>query len=130
MRCREARQFLPSLMDEEATGELGEHVSGCRRCQADLAVYGEVASSLSVLEMVEVDPPAWFLQDTLSLIPSPTVSQRVRIAAAARPVRYAAASVGGAVVGAGAIGLWAWRRTRRAVSGSPQSSRDLAVQKA
>jgi predicted anti-sigma-YlaC factor YlaD len=125
MKCRQVRLLLASLVDEVPEPEAAEHLASCARCTAELASYRSMVSSLSTLESSEIEPPAEYLERIILQVPAPRVSDRVRLLANARAVRYALASVGGVALGAGAIGLVWWRRahrTLRRAAGDPEGA--------
>lgn len=117
MRCRQVRPLLAAFADEAPEGELAVHLAGCARCSADLEVYRDLVTSLSALEVVDEEPSPDYLDRMLLQVPVPRITERVRLLAHARALRYALASVGGVALGAGAIGL-VWWRTHRSVRGS------------
>jgi predicted anti-sigma-YlaC factor YlaD len=112
MSCAKVRTLLPEYADAEPAGEVAAHLASCSDCAVELAQYRRLLTSLSVLEHRELAVPPGYLERMVSLVPAPSVGQRVRSLAHARPVGYALASLGGAAVGATAIGLVLWRRAR------------------
>ena len=91
------------------------HLATCPECARELARYREVLAAVGSLgDAVEVPPPGFAERTVAHVLSSerPWVG-RVRWLAHDRRVRVAAASVGGAVVGAGVLGLLWWRAARR-----------------
>jgi hypothetical protein len=134
VRCREARQELPAYADDEPTGELARHVASCPRCSAELAGYRGLVARMAALQLEDLEPPVEYLERVLGELPVGSLADRLRLAAQARSARYALASLGGAVVGAGAIGLVWWRLGHRAVrraagSDLPMNPSDLVASK-
>jgi anti-sigma factor RsiW len=95
------------------------HLATCSECAGELARYREVLSATAYLREREVEPPAGFVARVAATAERPGLRWRadIRRYARDRRVRVAAASLGGAVVGAGAIALLWWRLARRGVSG-------------
>jgi anti-sigma factor RsiW len=96
--------------------DLEVHLATCPECAADLARYRELMSAMSSLRDDVVDPPVGF-SDRVSVRLARRdlrVRRELRRLAHDRRTHVAAASVGGALLGAGAIGLL-WWRTRRPV---------------
>lgn len=112
MTCVEAGRLLPEYADAEPAGELAGHLASCSDCAGELARYRRLLTSLSALEHRDLAVPPGYVERMVALVPAPSVGQRVRSLAHARPVGYALASLGGAAVGATAIGLVLWRRAR------------------
>jgi len=134
VKCREARPELPAYADDEPTGELARHLASCSRCSAELAGYRGLVARMAALQLEDVEPPAEYLERVLAGLPVGSLADRLRLAAQARAARYAIASLGGAVVGAGAIGLVWWRLAHRAMrraagSDLPVSGPELLVSK-
>jgi hypothetical protein len=134
VRCREARPELPAYADDEPTGELAHHVASCPRCSAELAAYRGLVARMAALQLEDLEPPVEYLERVLGELPVGSLADRLRVAAQARAARYALASLGGAVVGAGAIGLVWWRLGHRAVrraagSDLPMNPSDLVASK-
>jgi hypothetical protein len=95
------------------------HLATCSECAGELARYREVLSAAASLRDEVVEPPPGFVARVVSTVEQPSRRWRadLRRYAHDRRVHVAAASLGGAVVGAGAIALLWWRLARRAVSG-------------
>ena len=91
------------------------HLATCPECARELARYREVLAAVGSLgDAVEVAPPGFAERTVAHVLSSerPWVG-RARWLAHNRRVHVAAASVGGAVVGAGVLGLLWWRAARR-----------------
>ena len=134
MRCREARPLLPAFADDEPTDELARHLASCSRCSAELDGYRGLVARMAALQLQDLEPPVEYLERVLGELPVASLADRLRLAAQARAARYVLASLGGAVVGAGAIGLVWWRLAHRAVrraagSDLPMSPSDLVASK-
>jgi hypothetical protein len=91
------------------------HLATCAECSGELARYREVLSATASLRDQEVEPPAGFVARVVATAERPGRRWRsdIRRYAHDRRVHVAAASIGGAVVGAGAIALLWWRLARR-----------------
>jgi hypothetical protein len=96
------------------------HLATCAECAGELARYREVLSAAGALQDRTVEPPAGFVARVVSTAERPGLRWRadLRRYAHDRRVHVAAASIGGAVVGAGAIALLWWRLARRVSSPS------------
>jgi hypothetical protein len=107
------RKDVPEREDFEV------HLATCSECAGELARYREVLSAAGSLRDEVIEPPPGFVARVVSTVERPGLRWRadLRRYARDRRVRVAAASLGGAVVGAGAIALLWWRLGRRAVSG-------------
>lgn len=94
--------------------DLEVHLATCPECAADLARYRELMSAMTSLREDVVEPPVGF-SDRVSARLSRRdllVRRELRRLAHDRRTHVAAASVGGALLGAGAIGLLWWRARR------------------
>jgi anti-sigma factor RsiW len=91
------------------------HLATCPECAAELARYREVISAVGTLgqtlETPRADLPDRVLAHVLQA--EPRWIGRARRSIHDRRVHVAAASLGGALVGAGAIALLWWRRAHR-----------------
>jgi anti-sigma factor RsiW len=96
------------------------HLATCPDCAGELARYREVLAAVGSLRDEIEEPPPGFPQRVMVHVlgTEPRWVGRVRRLAYDRRMRVAAASVGGALVGAGAIGLLWWRAARRDVVGT------------
>ncbi|HEV8683375.1 MAG TPA: hypothetical protein VGS09_11490 [Actinomycetota bacterium] len=96
--------------------DLEVHLATCPACAADLARYRELMSAMSSLRDEVLEPPVGFSDRLAVRLARRDLRVRagVRRLAHDRRAHVAAASVGGALLGAGAIGLL-WWRTRRPV---------------
>lgn len=117
MRCEEVRRLLPEFAGEGEPHprEIEVHLATCRACAAEEARYRGVMSVLaSTLHEVEPLPPH-FTEDVLAQLVRPRLVLRghVRRLAHDPRARYAAASLGGVVVGATAIAIVLRRAGRR-----------------
>jgi anti-sigma factor RsiW len=91
------------------------HLATCPECAGELARYREVISAVGSLGQSLETPPADLPDRVLAhvLRAEPRWIGGARRVIHDRRVHVAAASVGGAVVGAGAIALLWWRAARR-----------------
>jgi anti-sigma factor RsiW len=98
------------------------HLATCSECAGELARYREIVSAVGALRDDVIEPPPGFVARVVATAERPRLRWRadLRRYAHDRRIHVAAASLGGAVVGAGAIALLWWRLTRRAVAGSPR----------
>jgi hypothetical protein len=137
MRCEQARELLPELAEPgpRAAGPVERHVASCAACSEELHVYRTLLTSLAAIREHDIEPPAGALERAVrsarrgvltERLPSLTDVRRVSVEGA-RALRtpaaaVALASLGGAAVGAAAIGLVWWRLAKRAVgAGNGQS---------
>lgn len=95
------------------------HLATCSECAGELARYREVMSAAGSLLDHVIEPLPGFVARVAATAQQPGLRWRadLRRYAHDRRVHVAAASLGGAVVGAGAIALLWWRLAHRAVSG-------------
>ncbi|MGH2654194.1 MAG: hypothetical protein ACRDHV_07585 [Actinomycetota bacterium] len=103
--------------------DLDVHLATCADCATELARYREVIGAVASLRGILEAPPPDLPERVVAHVVGPAADWRVGVRRLAhdRRAHVAAASLGGALVGAGAIALL-WRRlARRAVSpgGSP-----------
>jgi anti-sigma factor RsiW len=100
-------------------GDFEVHLATCPECSQELARYREVMAAVGSLQGVLETPPIGFTERVVAQVTRPVWLWRSRVTRLARDrrVHVAAASVGGALVGATAIGLVWWRLGKRAVSG-------------
>src|SRR4029453_10401067 len=119
MRCEEVRPLLPELAEgiPREAGAVEVPLATCASCSAELARYRTIILELSALREVLSEPSDSFLARVLAQIPEPTWRALVQRVASDDRLHYAALSLGGAVVGATAIGLL-WWRARRALGSS------------
>jgi anti-sigma factor RsiW len=95
------------------------HLATCPACARELARYREVLAAVGSLSRSLESPAPGFTDRVLARVTRPVDLWRVRAATLARDrrVHVAAASLGGALVGATAM-AFVWRRiARRAVAG-------------
>jgi len=107
MRCEEVRPLLPELAEGELreAGPVQAHLASCMACAADLSRYRTIMLELADLREDLVEPPDGFLERMLALAPASRWRVLTRRVATDGRVQVAAASVGGLLVGAAAIGL-------------------------
>lgn len=126
MKCEEVRPLLPELAEgiPREAGEVEVHLATCAACSAEMARYRSIILELSALREVLAEPSDGFLARILAQIPESSWRALVQRVAADERLHYAVFSLGGAVVGATAIGLL-WWRTRRAL-GAPGPATETA----
>ena len=122
VRCNQVRPLLPELAEGalHEAGPVQAHVAGCPACSSELSRYRALAVAMDGLRDVELEPSAGFVDRVLAVVVAD--ARRVRPLHRVTSVvgsHRVALSVGGAVVGATAVGLLWWRTARRAVSSSP-----------
>jgi anti-sigma factor RsiW len=118
MRCEEVRSLLPEVAEgvPREAGEVEEHLATCQSCSAELARYRSVILQLATLREALADPPEGFLARALAQIPERNWRAFAQRVASDERLHRAVFSLGGAVVGATAIGLLWWRIARRGVA--------------
>jgi anti-sigma factor RsiW len=95
------------------------HLATCQGCAGELARYREVVAAVGSLRDAVEEPAPGFPDRAVAHVlgsERPWVG-RVRWLAHDRRVHVAAASVGGAIVAAGVLGLLRWRTARRGLIG-------------
>jgi anti-sigma factor RsiW len=112
--CEEVRPLLPELAEgvPREAGEIQVHLATCRACSAELARYRSIVLELAALREVLAQPPDGLLARLLDQVPERQWRALVQRVASDERLHYAALSLGGAVVGATAIGLLWWRARR------------------
>ena len=100
--------------------DLEVHLATCPECARELARYREVLTAVSALRDVTEPPPVGFSQRVVAGVTTSPNRMRSRVVELAhdRRMHVAAASLGGAVVGATAMAIVWWRLAKRAVAGS------------
>jgi Putative zinc-finger len=118
MRCEEVRPLLAELAEGNLreAGEVERHLASCAACSAELGRYRTLLVEMSSLRDVVEEPGPQFLQRVLSSIPERSWRTTVHRVAADERVHVAAVSMGGALLGATAVGLLWWRSARRSLS--------------
>lgn len=95
--------------------DLDVHLATCPECAADVARYRELHHAVASLRD-ELEPvPEGLSASILARVGSGGLLDRALGAVHDRRVHVAAASIGGAVLGAGAMALIVWRASRRGV---------------
>ena len=119
MRCEEVRPLLPELAEGiPAEPEVERHLATCSSCSAELEGYRMLVTEMSALRDVVTEPPPGFLGRVLAEIPAMSRRSVIKRVASDERFQYAALSLGGALVGAAAMGLL-WRRSaRRSTTGA------------
>jgi anti-sigma factor RsiW len=124
MKCEEVRPLLPELaegMPREA-GAVEVHLATCAACSAELARYRSIILELTALREVLAEPSEGFLARVLAEIPESHWRALVQRVATDDRLHYAVFSLGGAVVGAAAIGVLWWRARRALGTGTASSA--------
>ncbi len=114
MRCEEVRPLLPELAEgvPREAGEVERHLATCASCSAELQGYRSLIAEMGGLREVVTEPPPGFLGRVLAEVSEGQQRSVLKRVASDERFQYAAFSLGGAVVGAAAIGLL-WRRSAR-----------------
>lgn len=118
MRCEQVRPLLPELAEggPRAVGPVQVHLAGCATCATGLARFRELLVALDSLRDVVSEPAEAFLGRLvagLDVIEGPARARRLLRFVSNERARSAALSLGGAAVGATAVGLVWWRRSAR-----------------
>lgn len=117
MRCEDVRQLLPEFTGEGEPypPEVEVHLATCRGCASEESRYRGVVTVLASMRHDYEPLPPRFAEDVLLQLERPrlVLRGRVRRLSHDRRARYAAASLGGAVVGATAIAILLRRGERR-----------------
>ena len=113
MRCEQVRPLMPELAEGlPAEAEVERHLATCASCSAELQGYRSIVAEMSALRDVVTEPPPGFLGRVLAEVPDAARRSVLKRVASDERFQYAALSLGGALVGAAAIGLL-WRRSAR-----------------
>ena len=117
MRCEEVRPLLSEMAEGtlRAVGPVEMHLASGPRCSQDLRAYRSLLLELAFMRDDVVEAPDGFLERLLADLPEAHRRRLLARVAADGRVQNAAFSVGGAVVGATAIGLLWWRAAHRGV---------------
>jgi len=118
MRCEEVRPLLAELSEGNLreAGEAERHIASCADCSTELGRYRTVILEMTALREVLAEPAPGFLERVLSEIPERNWRSTLHRVASDERVHIAAVSLGGAVLGATAIGLLWWRTARRSLA--------------
>lgn len=113
MRCEQVRPLLPELAEGvREAGEAERHLATCASCSAELQGYRGLIVEMGALRDVVVEPPPGFLGRVIAQVSEGSQRSVLKRVAADERFQYAAFSLGGALVGAAAMGLL-WRRSAR-----------------
>ena len=96
-------------------GPAEAHLAGCAACALEYARFRSVIEGLRSLADHVVEPSADLPERIIAGLPSGRVRVVASRVAANDQARVALLSLGGAAIGAVAVGLLWWRRTRRAL---------------
>jgi anti-sigma factor RsiW len=115
MTCDEVRPLLAELAERglRSAGPVEVHLATCAECAEEFARYRTLLKRLDGLRDEVSDPREGLLPRLLFDVPEEERPGRLRRIAGDERVHYAALSLGGAVVGATAVGLIWWRRSAR-----------------
>ena len=115
LSCDEVRPLLSAYAERRVheAGDLEVHLASCEGCRAELAAYRSLLGSLAELRDVGPAAPPGFEARVLARAPLPSLGGRVRTSLREHPEWVALASIGGAALGATAIGAVALARRRR-----------------
>ena len=111
--CRRAASHLPQLAAGESDGldETVDHVSGCLRCQAEVAAYRRILRHLRTLRHDLIDPPPGALAAVVATLEAAAIEQQS--AGANWAMRAAVGGITVATAAAGAAGVLVWMNRRR-----------------
>ncbi|HEX2090421.1 MAG TPA: hypothetical protein VHI54_10935 [Actinomycetota bacterium] len=113
MKCEQVRPHLPELAEGiPAEPEVERHLATCSSCSAEIQAYRSIVAEMGALRDVVTEPPPGFLGRVLAEVPYMSRRSVIKRVASDERFQYAAFSLGGALVGAAAIGLL-WRRSAR-----------------
>jgi hypothetical protein len=114
MICDEVQPLLPELAGglPRTAGPVEVHLAICRLCAEELAGIRQVVFELRALRGVILEPPQGALDRLLEILPPTTAPSLLRRFAGNQRAQQAALSLGGAVIGASAVGLLWWRTHR------------------
>jgi anti-sigma factor RsiW len=115
LSCDDVRPLLPAYAERTVhhAGDLEVHLASCAACRAELAAYRSLLGSLAELRDVGPAAPPGFEARVIARAPLPSLGGRVRTSLREHPEWVALASIGGAALGATAIGAVALARRRR-----------------
>lgn len=118
MRCEDVRELMPELAGGELreAGEAEVHLATCADCSSELERYRSVVLSLTSLRDQLIEPSEALLARLLANLPEAHRHRVLHRVATDERFQHAAFSVGGALVGAAAVGLVWWRVARRVLS--------------
>src|SRR5438132_1162378 len=117
MTCEEVRAVLPDVAEggPRSVGPVQVHLSSCSDCTEELKRYRAVVLELGMLRDDVIESPDELLARLLADTPEAERPHLLVRVAGDQRVQQAALSLGGAVVGATAVGLLWWRAARRTV---------------
>jgi anti-sigma factor RsiW len=107
LRCPDVRPLLPELAEGtlHEAGPVEAHIAVCPDCSAELTRYRVLIEAMAELRVVTLEPAPELVDRLLTGI-EPETHRVPRL-------HRVVLSVGGAVVGATAVGLLWWRTARR-----------------
>ena len=115
-KCEEVQALLPAYVgeDEPYPHDLEVHLATCSECAAEDARYREVIRATGSLRFVTDPVPAGMVEAVMDrLVRADVVALGLLRRVAHDPrARYAAASIGGVMLGAATIAIL-WRRAAR-----------------
>ncbi len=115
LSCEDVRPLLPAYAEQAVhpAGDIEVHLASCAGCGAELRAYRSLLGGLAELRDAGPPAPAGFEARVLARVPLPSLRGRVRTSLRDHPEWVALASIGGAALGATAIGVVAMARRRR-----------------
>jgi anti-sigma factor RsiW len=117
MKCEQVRPHLPELAEGiPADPEVERHLATCSTCPAELVGYRSIVAQMGALRDVVTEPPPGFLERMLAEVPYMSRRSMLKRVTSDERFQYAALSLGGALVGAAAIGLLRRRSARRSMA--------------
>jgi hypothetical protein len=111
--CRQAAAFLPSIAagEDDASARARDHVSGCLRCQAEVAAYRRLLRHLRALRHDDVPSPPGALAAVLVALEAAELGEHPAMHRALRLAYVGGITV--ATAAAGAAGVLVWMNRRR-----------------
>ncbi|MGH2711825.1 MAG: hypothetical protein ACRDH9_11565 [Actinomycetota bacterium] len=102
------------------TQDLEVHLATCSDCAGELAQYRGLLGAMGSLRYKLEDTPPGFAAGILALVAATEQGLAERVVRVAHDprVQVAAASVGGLLLGAAAIGVIWWRAAKRSLAGA------------
>lgn len=113
--CEDVRPLIPELSEGalRPAGPVEEHLAACAACSAELGRYRAVLLELAAFREILDEPAGDLLGRLLATVPELQRRRLLERVATDERVHRAVFSLGGAVVGATAVGLLWWRATHR-----------------
>jgi hypothetical protein len=113
MKCEDVRPLLAEFAESPPrSGPYWVHIDGCSKCAGELRLYRSVLRDMAALRDDLEEPADGFLAAVLGAIPEGEPRSLIHRVAGDKRMQHVAYSIGGAVVGATAVGLL-WRVASR-----------------